>query len=98
MNHPSQVILLDESTPILAVLIVDGGRVIWDRAHGIHLQSEYVIVTNDGSFEIGTEDNFFCHDVIISGLNYSDFVTAYGAYFTAQLLDTHGVNLIYLTS
>ena len=37
-------------------------------------------------------------DVIISGVNYSDFVTAYGAYFTAQLLDTHGVNLIYLTS
>ena len=57
-----QVILLDETTPILAVLIVDGGRVIWDRAHGIHLQSEYVIVTNDGSFEIGTEDNFFCHE------------------------------------
>ena len=56
-----QVILLDESTPILAVLILDGKRVIWDRSHGIHLQSEYVIVTYDGSFEIGTKDDLFCH-------------------------------------
>ena len=72
-----QVILLDESTPILAVLIVDGGRVIWDRAHGIHLQSEYVIVTNDGSFEIGTEDNFFCHE---DGRNtpMEAYITLYG--------------------
>ena len=29
--------------------------------------------------------------VIISGANYSDFVTAYDAYFTAQILDTHRV-------
>ena len=72
-----QVILLDVSTPILAVLIVDGGTVIWDRAHGIHLQAEYVIVTNDGSFEIGTEDNLFCHDNG-RGTPMEAYITLYG--------------------
>jgi hypothetical protein len=56
-----QVILLDESTPILAVLIIDGGTVIWDRKDGIHLKAEYAIVTNDGYFQVGTEEDHFCH-------------------------------------
>ena len=29
-----QVILLDITTPVLAVLIVDGGKFIWDRKDG----------------------------------------------------------------
>ena len=55
-----QVILLDESTPILAVLIVDGGTFIWDDADGIELHMHYGVVNNGGHFEIGTEEAPFC--------------------------------------
>ena len=44
----------------LAVLIVDGGTFIWDRADGIELHMQYGIVNNGGYFQIGTEEEPFC--------------------------------------
>ena len=58
-----QTLLLDMTTPVLAVLLVDGGTVIWDRKAGITLHAEYVIITKNGHFEIGTEDEPFCKSV-----------------------------------
>ena len=55
-----QVILLDESTPKLAVLLIDGGSMIWDRQDGIELHMEYGIINNGGHFEVGTEEDPFC--------------------------------------
>jgi len=55
-----QVLLLDETTPLLAVLIVDGGTLIWDRSDGIELHMQYGVVNNGGHFEIGNEDEPFC--------------------------------------
>ena len=55
-----QVILLDETTPHLAVLIIDGGKFIWAREDGIELHMDYGIVNSGGSFEIGTEEEPFC--------------------------------------
>ena len=55
-----QVILLDESTPHLAVLIIDGGHMIWDRQDGLELHMDYGIVNSGGSFSIGTEEEPFC--------------------------------------
>ena len=45
-----QVILLDETTPVLKVLIIDGGTMLWDRQDGIELHMEYGIVNSGGSF------------------------------------------------
>ena len=55
-----QVILLDESTPHLAVLIIDGGHMIWDRQDGLELHMDYGVVNSGGSFSIGTEEEPFC--------------------------------------
>ena len=59
-----QVLLLDETTPVIKLLVIEGGKVIWARKSGIELHAEYVVITNkdqdQGSFEIGTEDEPFC--------------------------------------
>ena len=49
-------LLLDESTPLLHVLIINGGKLIFDRERDIHLKAQYIIVTNGGHVQIGSED------------------------------------------
>ena len=60
MIPAGQVILLDETTPILAVLIIDGGTMIWDRSDGIQLNMQYGVVNSGGYLQIGTEEEPFC--------------------------------------
>jgi len=91
-----QVILLDESTPILAVLIVDGGQFIWDDADGIELHMHYGVVNNGGHFQIGTEEAPFCNgDALIKmyGHQRSINLPIYGAKVLAirfGTIDIHG--------
>ena len=72
------VFLLDESPPILAVLIIDGGHLIWDRKHGIELRAEYIIVNNHGSLEVGREDDLFCHPSGDRSIPFDAKITLYG--------------------
>ena len=52
-----QTILLDTSTPILKMLLIDGGKLMYDRdADDLNLNSEYILIINGGALEIGTED------------------------------------------
>ena len=52
---PGNDVLLDISTPVLAVLLIRGGSLTWDtEIDDIHLQAEYIIVV-DGAFTLGTE-------------------------------------------
>ena len=55
-----QVLLLDETTPHLVALIIDGGKMIWDHQDGIELHMDYGVINNGGSFELGTEEVPFC--------------------------------------
>jgi len=70
--------MLDETTPILAVLIIDGGTLIWDRVHGLELRAEYIIITNNGTFQIGTEDDLFCDPSGDRSIPFDAGVTLYG--------------------
>ncbi|CAG5091675.1 Oidioi.mRNA.OKI2018_I69.PAR.g13192.t1.cds [Oikopleura dioica] len=56
----NQTVLLDESTPLLKVLLIQGGTLVWDRTDGIKLRAEYVLITDGGHFEIGNEHDPFC--------------------------------------
>ena len=91
-----QVILLDETTPILAVLIIDGGKMIWDRKDGIELHMQYGVVNSGGHFEIGTEDEPFCEGsalIQLYGHQRSINLPIYGAKVLAVrfgTLDIHG--------
>ena len=91
-----QVILLDETTPILAVLIIDGGKFIWDRKDGIELHMQYGVVNSGGHFQIGTEDEPFCEGnalIQLYGHQRSINLPIYGAKVLAirfGTLDIHG--------
>ena len=91
-----QVILLDITTPVLAVLIVDGGKFIWDRTDGIELHMQYGVINNGGHFEIGTEDEPFCEGdalIMMYGHQRSINLPIYGAKVLAVrfgTLDIHG--------
>ena len=95
-----QTLLLDATTPVLAVLLIDGGTLIWDRVDGIQLKAEYIIVTRNGHFEIGTEEEPFCPykaEIILFGHHRSIRLPIYGAkVFAARsgTVDIHGCKVI----
>jgi len=102
-----QTLLLDMTTPILAVLLIDGGTLIWDRTAGITLHAEYIIVNKNGHFEIGTEDDPFCGvddngdrltaEIVMYGHHRSIRLPIYGAkVFAARsgTVDMHGCPVI----
>ena len=52
-----QTILLDVDTPILAFLLVKGGKLMFDKEQPeIELQSKYILLVDGGQLEIGTEE------------------------------------------
>ncbi|XP_063307204.1 fibrocystin-L-like [Pelobates fuscus] len=90
-----QTILLDQSTPILKMLLIQGGTLIFDEAD-IELQSENILITNGGVLQVGTETNPFKHKAIITlhGHLRSPELPLYGAKTLAVregILDLHGI-------
>lgn len=47
-------------------IIIQGGSLIFDDNQDVHLQAEYIIVTDNGKFQIGTEDSPFMHKATIT--------------------------------
>ncbi|XP_048451560.1 fibrocystin-L-like [Rhincodon typus] len=60
-----QTVLLDQSTPVLKTLVLQGGTLLFDDAD-IELQTENILVTDGGVFQIGTESAPFRHKAIIT--------------------------------
>ncbi|XP_013405337.2 fibrocystin-L [Lingula anatina] len=60
-----QSILLDVSTPVLKILLIRGGELIFDEAD-IELQSEIILITDGGLLQVGTEQEPFQHNAIIT--------------------------------
>ncbi|XP_040289774.1 fibrocystin-L-like [Bufo bufo] len=90
-----QTILLDESTPVLKMLLIQGGTLIFDEAD-IELQSENILITDGGALQIGTEAAPFQHKAIITlhGQIRSPELPVYGAKTLAVrqgTLDLHGI-------
>merc|ERR1719483_1010979 len=62
-----QTILLDESTPILAFLLIKGGKLMFDRENPeIELESKYILLVEGGVLEIGTEEEPYDSKAIIT--------------------------------
>ena len=63
VNCQGQTILLDVSTPILAFLLIKGGKLMFDgEAPEIELQSKYILLVEGGQLEIGTEEEKYPAD------------------------------------
>ncbi|XP_045037491.2 fibrocystin-L [Desmodus rotundus] len=90
-----QTILLDQNTPILKMLLIQGGSLIFDEAD-IELQAENILITDGGVLQIGTEASPFQHRAVITlhGHLRSPELPVYGAKTLAVregILDLHGL-------
>ena len=41
-------------------MLIQGGTLLWDRSDNITLRAQYVLITDEGHFELGTEEEPFC--------------------------------------
>ncbi|XP_045717230.1 fibrocystin-L [Phyllostomus hastatus] len=90
-----QTLLLDQNTPILKMLLIQGGTLIFDEAD-IELQAENILITDGGVLQIGTEGSPFQHRAVITlhGHLRSPELPVYGAKTLAVregVLDLHGL-------
>ncbi|KAG9339164.1 hypothetical protein JZ751_024022 [Albula glossodonta] len=90
-----QTILLDTSTPVLKMLLIQGGTLVFDEAD-IELQAENILITDGGTLQIGTETAPFQHKAIITlhGHLRSQELPVYGTKTLAVregILDLHGI-------
>lgn len=47
----SQTLLIDEDTPVLKMILIQGGTVIFDEKD-IHLQTENILITDGGALQV----------------------------------------------
>ncbi|XP_033493349.2 PKHD1 like 1, tandem duplicate 1 [Epinephelus lanceolatus] len=90
-----QTILLDTNTPVLKMLLIQGGSLIFDEAD-IELQAENILITDGGRLQIGQEGAPFQHKAIITlhGDLRAPELPVYGAKTLAVregVLDLHGI-------
>ncbi|XP_067947416.1 fibrocystin-L-like [Watersipora subatra] len=90
-----QTLLLDMDTPILKVLLIQGGKLVFDEKD-VELNAENILITDGGTLEVGTEDEPFQHRAIITlhGHLRSLEMPIYGAKTLALrngTLDLHGI-------
>ncbi|CAH1226877.1 PKHD1L1 [Branchiostoma lanceolatum] len=58
-------LLLDVTTPVLKVLLIQGGELIFDEKD-IELKAENILITGGGLLQVGTEEEPFQHKGIIT--------------------------------
>ena len=47
-----QHLMLDSDTPLLKVLLIQGGALTFDPTRDIHLQAEYILITDGGALTV----------------------------------------------
>ncbi|XP_066271168.1 fibrocystin-L-like [Branchiostoma lanceolatum] len=95
-----QTLLLDTDTPVLRMVLIDGGSLIFYDDMDVHLQAEYILIVNGGHLQAGTEDLPFQHQATITlhGNLRSKELPIYGAKVLAvrdSTLDLHGTPVIH---
>ncbi|XP_060067607.1 fibrocystin-L-like [Ylistrum balloti] len=91
-----QTILFDTDSPILKMLIIQGGELVFDEVD-VELHAENILITDGGLLQVGTEDNPFEHRATISlhGHQRSKELPIYGTKSLAVregTLDLHGLH------
>nr|XP_039261251.1 fibrocystin-L-like [Styela clava] len=92
-----QTVLLDTSTNILKMLLIQGGTVIFEdgRTDETHLQAENILIVGGGKLQIGTEEEPYQSNALITmhGHLRSQELPIYGAKTLGVregVLDMHG--------
>ncbi|XP_035685638.1 fibrocystin-L-like [Branchiostoma floridae] len=94
--HEGQTLLLDIDTPILKMLLIQGGTLLFNDEGDVHLQAEYILITDGGTLQVGTEEEPFQHQATITlhGNLRSKELPIYGAKVLGVRngnLDLHGM-------
>jgi hypothetical protein len=63
---PGQKIYFDTITPVLKGLIIQGGSLIFDDNQDVNLNTEYIIISDNGTLQVGTASNPFQHNAAIT--------------------------------
>ena len=93
-----QTLVLDTITPILKILLIQGGELIFDDVsseNGIQLHSELILITDGGSLKIGTESHPYMNkaEIVMYGNVLSTELPLFGAKTLAVrngTVDFHG--------
>ena len=93
-----QTLVLDTVTPILRILLIQGGELIFDDVPtegGIQLHTEYILITDGGKLQIGTEEQPYMNkaEIIMYGNVLSTELPLFGAKTCAVrdgTVDFHG--------
>ncbi|XP_063856678.1 fibrocystin-L-like isoform X4 [Scylla paramamosain] len=92
-----KTLLLDQSTPVLKMLLIQGGHVVFDveTVEELVLRAEYILIIGGGSLSIGSEDQPFPGEAVIElhSNTHSTELPLYGAKVLAVrdgTLDLHG--------
>ncbi len=64
--NSGNTVYFDTTTPILKAIVIDNGSLIFDDNQDVVLNVEYILVVNDGLFQVGTESNPFQHQATIN--------------------------------
>ncbi|KAI3389747.1 hypothetical protein SNEBB_006210 [Seison nebaliae] len=54
--NKEDTIVLDTTTPVLKFLLIKGGKLVFDPVKSAHLKTENILITENGTLEIGTEE------------------------------------------
>ncbi|CAK8674402.1 unnamed protein product [Clavelina lepadiformis] len=92
-----QTVLLDTHTPVLKMLLIDGGELIFDEAPdaNVSLRAENILITKGGRLQIGTEEEPYQGqaEIVMYGNLRSPELPIYGAKTLGVrngTLDLHG--------
>ncbi len=92
---PNQTVYFDTTTPVLKGIIIQGGSLIFDDNQDVNLNAEYIIISDNGTLQIGTETNPFQHfaNITMYGSSRSIELPIFGSKVIALrngILDMHG--------
>ena len=93
-----QTLAIDVHTPILSFLLIQGGTVMFLDEGDVSLHTQFVLITDNGVMQVGTEEQPFCHkaEIVLYGHVLSTELPIYGAKTLAVrhgTLDLHGKKL-----
>ena len=65
---PCKAVLLDQSTPVLSAILVEGKLIVKDLGEGnlIEIHSTYIMIHKGGLFQAGTKTNRYLGDLVIT--------------------------------
>ena len=93
-----QTLAINVQTPILSFLLIQGGTVMFLDQEDVSLHTQFVLITDNGVMQVGTEEQPFCHkaEIVLYGHVLSTELPLYGAKTLAVrhgTLDLHGKKL-----